>query len=244
MTDHVTLWALDPWEKDKLEGILRTLGVCYTGSTPELRCPDKTSATEIAFHIQLDARQGTAGCTANCHLKASGSKNRELRDENTQVALILCLLLLRLTSVATLESKWKHGFNMFHKVFGSNQILNNLSSARKRKQTNPQTDSTALATRALNAGASAMGIALGVAHTCVFASGGGFKCWGWNRDGQLGIWNTTGDQTSPMDVALGSCVCSIARCKCAGWVGKILRSCANESLPLQSLINQIRIVTF
>jgi hypothetical protein len=48
-------------------------------------------------------------------------------------------------------------------------------------------------------GVSAVAIALGLGHTCVIASGGGVKCWGYNSNGQLGI-NSTVDATRPANV--------------------------------------------
>ena len=55
--------------------------------------------------------------------------------------------------------------------------------------------------RGVSAGVSAVAIALGSHHSCVIVSGGGVKCWGWNkRDyAQLGIGNTS-IVISPTDV--------------------------------------------
>ncbi len=76
-------------------------------------------------------------------------------------------------------------------------------------------------TAPISPGVSAAAIALGGEHTCVILSGGisdgEVKCWGWNREGQLGIGSTT-DQTSPVDVPgrrgdvwRAMCVCVCAR---------------------------------
>lgn len=51
-------------------------------------------------------------------------------------------------------------------------------------------------------GYTAIAIALGQYHTCVIVSGGTLKCWGYNGNGQLGIYNYN-SQYSPVDV-LGS----------------------------------------
>ncbi len=48
-------------------------------------------------------------------------------------------------------------------------------------------------------GVSVSAIASGYGHTCAIVEGGGVKCWGYNRNGQLGIGSDT-QQTSPVDV--------------------------------------------
>ncbi len=51
----------------------------------------------------------------------------------------------------------------------------------------------------MTAGVSATAIALGGLFTCAIEAGGGVKCWGDNRYGQLGIGRPL-DQTSPVTV--------------------------------------------
>ena len=46
-------------------------------------------------------------------------------------------------------------------------------------------------------------VALGYYHTCAIASDDSLKCWGWNIKGELGLGNTT-QQNSPQNVSLGS----------------------------------------
>ncbi len=45
----------------------------------------------------------------------------------------------------------------------------------------------------------ASAIALGGAHTCIIATMGGVKCWGYNGDGRLGNGSWSG-ATRPVDV--------------------------------------------
>ena len=52
------------------------------------------------------------------------------------------------------------------------------------------------------AGASAIAVAAGSAHTCAVLGNGGVQCWGSNENGQLGTGDTT-SRTLPTSVSLG-----------------------------------------
>ena len=54
----------------------------------------------------------------------------------------------------------------------------------------------------LGEGDSAVAVYAGLATTCAILDGGSVKCWGWNRNGQVGDGTST-DQSSPVDVNLG-----------------------------------------